>query len=356
ATVESINCRNEINYSCMMKKEILVVYLEETTLAYGLNLQLNSKQSLFRYRHKENGSFLRELTKAQILAPCHEGFQEGESSFATPSSSSAPAPTYHETLAFESKGKDETILAHQNGPYAIARVGCMGSQDPTIPWPNGTYADEISLNRFSAVQFHCSLLTPEPKSCERELGIRIYNEHGMLVMDKQVRVSFAAGNNKFSIGWRIKDKDGFMQSPGRYMALLWIDDSRVFEYNFTLTRTVNTASAAPASRTKKKRPVFVENAPRLFLYHCIAWILYLICTACAANESMIAAALFLVLGFGFTIFYFIQTRKRAGFEWIVTFFLLFNLGFSFFYGFVLFFAAIIGLCKRLFGRNKSNVI
>ena len=147
-----------------------------------------------------------------------------------------------------------------------------------------------------------------------------------------------------------------MQSPGRYTALLWIDDSRVFEYVFTLTRTANATSAAPAAHPKKKRHAFLANAPKLFLYHTITWILYLICVACAANESMIATVLFLLLSFGFTIFYFIQTRKRAGFEWIVTFFLIFNPGFSFFYGIVLFFAAIISLFKRLLGGNKSAVL
>ena len=77
ATVESVNCRNEINYACMLKKEILVVYLEQTVLKYGLNLQLNSKQSLFRYRHKNESSFLGELLRAKILRPCREG-QSGE--------------------------------------------------------------------------------------------------------------------------------------------------------------------------------------------------------------------------------------------------------------------------------------
>ena len=57
----------------MLKKNILVVYLEETTLAKGLNLQLNSQQSLFRQRHSNDESFLRELVKAPILSSCKEG-------------------------------------------------------------------------------------------------------------------------------------------------------------------------------------------------------------------------------------------------------------------------------------------
>ncbi|MBR5188161.1 MAG: toll/interleukin-1 receptor domain-containing protein, partial [Clostridia bacterium] len=51
-SVESVNCRNEINYALLKQKEMLVIYLEDTELRYGLGLQLNSLQSLFKFRHQ----------------------------------------------------------------------------------------------------------------------------------------------------------------------------------------------------------------------------------------------------------------------------------------------------------------
>ena len=63
AAVASINCRNEINLALTLKKEILIVYLEETTLRYGLLLQLSSVQALFYHRHTSEASFFRWLLR-----------------------------------------------------------------------------------------------------------------------------------------------------------------------------------------------------------------------------------------------------------------------------------------------------
>ena len=73
AAVESRNCRNEINFALELKKEILVVYLEETTLLKGMRLQLNSSQSLFRRHHDTQQTFEKELVDARILQLCRDG-------------------------------------------------------------------------------------------------------------------------------------------------------------------------------------------------------------------------------------------------------------------------------------------
>lgn len=73
AAVQSRNCRNEINLALELKKEVLVVYLEETTLLKGMRLQLNSTQSLFKNNHPSNESFLNALMNAKMLQCCREG-------------------------------------------------------------------------------------------------------------------------------------------------------------------------------------------------------------------------------------------------------------------------------------------
>ena len=72
AAVASVNCRNEINLALAMKKEILIVYLEETTLRYGLLLQLSSVQALFYHRHTSEVSFFKELCSSRLLSVCKE--------------------------------------------------------------------------------------------------------------------------------------------------------------------------------------------------------------------------------------------------------------------------------------------
>ena len=70
SAVESRNCRNEINFALELKKEILVIYLEDTTLLKGMRLQLNSTQSFFRKHHSSEETFIRELLNARILQDC----------------------------------------------------------------------------------------------------------------------------------------------------------------------------------------------------------------------------------------------------------------------------------------------
>ena len=70
SAVESRNCRNEINFALELKKEILVIYLEDTTLLKGMRLQLNSTQSFFRKHHNSEETFIRELLNARILQDC----------------------------------------------------------------------------------------------------------------------------------------------------------------------------------------------------------------------------------------------------------------------------------------------
>ena len=67
-SVNSVNCRNEINLALHLKKPFCAVYLTETDLTNtGLDLQLLTPQALFKYRHNSYESFIRELICSQIL-------------------------------------------------------------------------------------------------------------------------------------------------------------------------------------------------------------------------------------------------------------------------------------------------
>lgn len=72
-STNSRNCRNEINYALMLEKEILIAYLEETNLASGMDLQLNSLQYIHRNRHSTTESFINSLAESELLQPCKKG-------------------------------------------------------------------------------------------------------------------------------------------------------------------------------------------------------------------------------------------------------------------------------------------
>ena len=70
ASLDSHNCRREINLAIEMQKELLAVYLEEVHLSYGMRLQLGTLQALYYRRHENDRSFLEALSAARILQAC----------------------------------------------------------------------------------------------------------------------------------------------------------------------------------------------------------------------------------------------------------------------------------------------
>ncbi len=67
---DSHNCRREINFAIELKKELLIVYLEDFPLTPGMRLQLGSLQALFSYNAADKQIFYNNLCNAAILAPC----------------------------------------------------------------------------------------------------------------------------------------------------------------------------------------------------------------------------------------------------------------------------------------------
>lgn len=70
-TVESINCRREINYAMELQKQMLVVHLEKTELPMGMQMQLSTCQTIFRERYRDHDEFMDALCGARILQQCH---------------------------------------------------------------------------------------------------------------------------------------------------------------------------------------------------------------------------------------------------------------------------------------------
>ncbi len=63
--VKSANVRNEINFALKQKKTFLAIYLEDTILPAGLELQMGSIQAIMRYRMNDE-SFFRKMDKVLV--------------------------------------------------------------------------------------------------------------------------------------------------------------------------------------------------------------------------------------------------------------------------------------------------
>ena len=70
ASVNSKNCRREVNLADSQDKEILVAYLEDAELKHGLDLQLSTNQAIHRNKFFDDNTFIDALSRAKILEIC----------------------------------------------------------------------------------------------------------------------------------------------------------------------------------------------------------------------------------------------------------------------------------------------
>lgn len=69
-SVDSTNCRQEINFALSKQKDMLCVHLEDMDLPLGLEMQLGLSQAMFYQRSPSLDVFMASLMKAEILKPC----------------------------------------------------------------------------------------------------------------------------------------------------------------------------------------------------------------------------------------------------------------------------------------------
>lgn len=68
--VDSHNCRREINFALLKKKPFISVYLEKLKLSVGMEMQLSSAQSVFRYNYDVFADFLDKLYAGEKMDSC----------------------------------------------------------------------------------------------------------------------------------------------------------------------------------------------------------------------------------------------------------------------------------------------
>lgn len=69
-SMESENCRREINFALSKKKPFLSVVLEETKMPMGMEMQLSARQSILRYNYTTWEAFIDKILKCPDLVPC----------------------------------------------------------------------------------------------------------------------------------------------------------------------------------------------------------------------------------------------------------------------------------------------
>lgn len=69
-SMQSENCRREINFALSRRKPFLSIHLEKTDMPLGMEMQLSTQQSILRYNYTTWGSFIEKILKCPDLTPC----------------------------------------------------------------------------------------------------------------------------------------------------------------------------------------------------------------------------------------------------------------------------------------------
>ena len=134
ASLASVNCRQEIMYALDLEKPALTAYLEDVKLTGGMRMRLGLVQAIYRTRHASADSFLDELCRASLLAPCKGEAPvspKAEVPAATAPKAEAPAeeapmPKSTKDLKIEGRtlvvyaGKGELLFGKSGSPAKVA--------------------------------------------------------------------------------------------------------------------------------------------------------------------------------------------------------------------------------------------
>lgn len=69
-SMESANCRREINFALSRSKKFLCIVLKKTEIPLGMELQLASQQSIFRYKYSSEDAYIYKICSAAGMSQC----------------------------------------------------------------------------------------------------------------------------------------------------------------------------------------------------------------------------------------------------------------------------------------------
>ena len=69
-SLNSHNCRREINFAILKKKRFFSVVLEEVHMSPGMEMQLSATQQIFKYTYSSDKDFFSKLYEAKFLLEC----------------------------------------------------------------------------------------------------------------------------------------------------------------------------------------------------------------------------------------------------------------------------------------------
>ncbi|MBQ7365549.1 MAG: leucine-rich repeat protein [Clostridia bacterium] len=127
ASLDSQNCRREINFAISKKKEPIAVYLEEVTLSLGMEMQLGTAQAIYYNRYRSVFAFVDALSEASTLAFCSDTPRTSQKTPSVP-----PVPPKNEPKPTPTPQRQNPILPPTAQNRRVGGSGITSTSTVTI--------------------------------------------------------------------------------------------------------------------------------------------------------------------------------------------------------------------------------
>lgn len=231
--IESENCKDELNFARDENKERVLVYLEQTKLPSGMSMRLNRLQAIHKYVYADEEEFFLKLYSSNGI----ETFTDKPLSSLLPNRVSGNVSGSN-TTAKRTTGTQAQTTSRQTGQVKILSVNTIGTTGVNNLFPAGSYSDVISKDRFPALCFHINVANVPPTS-RLHYGVTVYDSMGNAVFGDDSYIDWKPEYSRLSKTWSINTPGDPSVRPGAYRAEIWVENSAVFRYNFTITSAGN---------------------------------------------------------------------------------------------------------------------
>lgn len=233
-SLNSHNCRREINFALLKKKPFISVILEKVQMSPGMEMQLSSTQSVFRYELPSNEAFFEKLYSSDIIKP----------------SKGKPAPDVIVSSPEEHSGADNGLFSEE------ARESFSDNwfiKSVIQPENNESRSCEVT----TALLYSCELLP------ERETAwlIRLSTNEKIVITSP----SFRLGRSETRCDFSIRGNG----AVGRHHAtIFYMDGAYYISDNFSMNKTyLNSRELLPEERYKLRDNDTIRLADESFVFH-----------------------------------------------------------------------------------------
>ena len=197
----------------------------------------------------------------------------------------------------------------KRGASLIRNVCSFGSCDfNNISPKDAFYSETIDRNKYNIVYFSVSTVPIRDREMI-ESRITIYDTDGHIVFEDLSKIKWSNENNRVIIRWIVRDTDGAFVKAGKYRAVIQVENSSEYEYEFNVTANYNAAEDKAQSKKAKWAQRFLA-CPKVFLFDVLTFLSFCL----FIGISDLYGTLFMVLALALTItmwvFFFRKTRKH----------------------------------------------